>query len=164
MIEIINDDIFNSNCDYIMHQCNALGVMGAGIAYVIKKDISTADFNKYVKLCEIPYPLIKGDYLVFKSISSKRKYINLISQEKYGNNKNICYTDYVAFRNGIRNILHNGYKHQIRKGSSIAIPYKIGCGLANGDWNIILNILEEEYKNMPACNKYILKIYKKDNL
>ena len=40
----IKDNIFNTTVKYIMHQVNAQGVMGAGIAKAIKDDISYKDF------------------------------------------------------------------------------------------------------------------------
>lgn len=46
----------------------------------------------------------------------------------------------------------NYYKGDLVKSSCniichqvIGFPYKIGCGLAGGDWNIISQILEEEF-------------------
>lgn len=37
---------------------------------------------------------------------------------------------------------------------SIAIPYGIGCGIANGDWNIVYKIIEEVF------NDYDVTLYK----
>lgn len=31
------------------------------------------------------------------------------------------------------------------KNLKIAIPYGIGCGIANGDWNIVYKIIEEVF-------------------
>ena len=30
---------------------------------------------------------------------------------------------------------------------SVAIPYGIGCGIANGDWNIVYKIIEEVFSD-----------------
>jgi len=37
---------------------------------------------------------------------------------------------------------------------SIAIPYKIGCGIANGDWDIVRKIIEKVF------NDYEVTLYR----
>ena len=39
----------------------------------------------------------------------------------------------------------------------MAIPYKIGCGLANGDWNIVSKIIEETFKEDVKLTVYRLE-------
>lgn len=34
-------------------------------------------------------------------------------------------------------------------GKRVALPYKFGCGLAGGDWDIIFSIIKKEFCN---CN------------
>ena len=48
------------------------------------------------------------------------------------------------------------YEYKFKKETlTIGFPYKIGCGLAGGDWNIVYNIIEEEFSG-----NYNVKIYK----
>lgn len=52
------------------------------------------------------------------------------------------YTDYVALTKAfdeIRNKYHN---------KSLAFPYGFGCGLANGDWNIVENMINTYFADM----------------
>ena len=49
-------------------------------------------------------------------------------------------TDYNAFRSCCEELRTVALKHQI-----IGFPYKIGCGLAGGDWNIVESIINEVF-------------------
>lgn len=52
-------------------------------------------------------------------------------------------TDYYNMEYALKNIKcfakNNNY--------SIAMPYGIGCGIANGDWNKVYKIIEEVFKD-----------------
>ena len=153
-LTVYNRDILTSNESYILHQVNALGVMGAGIAKEIKKDISDSDFQKYRK-----YVLEKykgkdalGRVLLFKSINySNRFYFNLIAQENVGTSQR--QTDYDALKNCFLRIAKYCVKNKIK---AIAIPYKMSCGLAGGDWNIVSLMIEDIL--LPVTNIHIYKI------
>lgn len=59
-------------------------------------------------------------------------------------------TDYEAMRKALTEIKEYAKKFKL----SIAIPYGIGCGIANGDWNIVYKIIEEVF------NDYDVTLYK----
>ena len=90
-----------------------------------------------------------GDYLAVWNEDHSHLVVNIFGQDNFGRNK--VYTDYKALENGFdkfikdyRNSLNIMPEVQI----PIAIPYKIGCGLAGGDWgsvSTILDILEIKY-------------------
>ena len=61
---------------------------------------------------------------------------NLFAQDMYGYNGK-CYTNYTAFQSCLLKL-----KSEIPSGSTIAMPYKIGCGLGGGDWAVILKMIE----------------------
>lgn len=149
MIEIINGNIFNGNDDIICHQVNTHGVMGAGIALQIKEKFPEVfaayeekcrDFSKYdinplgnVLFCFTKYfhPLIA----------------NLFSQIGMS-------TEYDALEKCLK-IVYDYCK--INK-TSVAIPYKIGCGIAKGDWNKVYGIIEKIFdKNDVKCRIYKLE-------
>ena len=136
-ITFVDGDIFLTDAPFVMHQVNAQGVMGAGIAKKVKEDISEKDFLIYKKGCEL------GKVIVAFSISHpKRKYLNVVGQKYYGRNPNVVYTDYDALKKGLGWISKN-----LEPNTKIAIPYKMGAGLANGDWNIIFNLIKTYLKN-----------------
>lgn len=59
-------------------------------------------------------------------------------------------TDYEAMRHALDYIKRWASNNNL----SIAIPYKIGCGIANGDWNKVFKIIEEVF------NDYDVTLYK----
>ena len=133
----IDGDIFSTDAPFVMHQVNAQGVMGAGIAKRVREDISEKDFLLYKNNCKL------GEVIITPSIShSERKYLNVVGQEQYGRNPNVVYTNYDALKKAFEWI-----SKEIKPNTKIAIPYKMGAGLANGDWDIILELIKTYLKN-----------------
>ena len=138
------------NCEEhtIVHGCNSLGVMGAGVALAIRK----------------AYPEVYEDYKDFEgscgleledciTTQTKRngkpfRIISAITQKACGSDANTVYVSYDAIQSVFRKLNNDLPKIGI---VSIAFP-KIGAGLANGDWSIIEAIIEEECTNIsPVC-------------
>ena len=46
-------------------------------------------------------------------------------------------------------------KKMIDEKLSVAIPYGIGCGIANGDWNIVYKIIEKVFQE---CDVTLYKL------
>ena len=150
MIEYIEGSIFDTDCDIIIHQVNCKSRMGSGIAYEIRKRYPKA-YTSYKKYCDRLgnkllgkiQPVDCGDIII----------INMFGQDNYGRDKAL-YTDYDAFEECMKKTLI-----YCEVGNySIAIPYRIGCRLAGGDWNIVKKIIENKFKKSDV----ICKIYKKD--
>ena len=147
-INIVNGNIFDTHCNIICHQENCQGVMGHGIAKQVKEKYKGV-FNEYKRYCDahadnreamlgealivdVDYGAAVLDWLVNK----ERKYIaNIFGQLTYGTGLR---TDYKALVLGLEVVANFAKEHNL----SVAIPYKIGCGLAGGDWNKV-NILIE---------------------
>ena len=137
MIEIIQGNLLDSDCNVICHQCNCVGKMGAGIALEIRKRFPKA------------YEAFMDDYRTGKNILGNIGYtidskmvINMYSQNDIYP-RGIRHTDYDAFRQCCEKIKFVLSKVQDKV--RIGFPYGIGCGLAGGDWNIVSQILEEEF-------------------
>lgn len=140
MISIIKGDITNAKENIICHQVNCQGVMGSGVAKAL--------FTKY--------PQMKKDYLeyynenrefylpedflghvIFTRIAKNQHIASIFGQLNYGRCKDVVYTNYKALEDGLR------YVGKIAgDDKSIAIPYFIGCGLANGSWDIVYDIID----------------------
>lgn len=58
---------------------------------------------------------------------------NLYGQDDYG--KKGLYTDYAALEQAMTEI--RGFLDVREKHETVAFPYKIGCGSAGGDWEIV---------------------------
>lgn len=148
-------DILQSGATIICHQVNCQNVMGSGLAKQIKIQFPVV-FNEYQKFCKL-YQLPRnclGKVQLVK-INDKQFIANCFGQLNYGygvkqtDYKALkkCFSDLIKYVNGRdvvyleKSILFNP------KTTTIAIPYKIGCGLAGGDWDIVKSIIEEVFKN-----------------
>lgn len=143
------DLIIDSDVDVICHQTNCQGVMGAGIAKQIHKTYPRV-FEQYELFCKNKrsYGLspLGSCQLVYTDDTKTRIVANLFGQEYYGRDRR--QTDYNALRKALRSLSHNRFLRENKY--SLGFPYKIGCALGGGDWNIVLPILEEELKDYPG--------------
>lgn len=145
MIRIVHKDIFDSEQQILAHQVNTEGVMGAGIAKVIKEKYPGV-YSLYREEClKKTFDQLMGTIQVFEilpnnSEEKSKKIANLFAQSIERTSKYGCYTDYDALRQCF--CILNGI------GESVAVPYLIGCGLGGGDWEIVKKIIEEECKDI----------------
>jgi O-acetyl-ADP-ribose deacetylase (regulator of RNase III) len=125
-MEIVKGDALNTNADILLHQVNLQGIMGGGIAYQIAKT----------------YPNVEKEYKSYKN--KELGNVLFVKTEKYviGNCFSQKYnfdTDYEALKKCLYKVVEYMKKNNFK---SVAIPYKYGCGIANGDWNIVEKIFD----------------------
>lgn len=147
MVTVKLGNIMEATEDIICQQVNCQGVMGTGLAKQIR-DKYTQVYTEYKKLCD-NYKnsrALMGKTLMVKVFcfrQGKFKYIaNLFGQYYYGRDK--VYTDYNALRKAFICIR----KIAISEGKSVAIPYGIGCGCAGGNWDNVLELIEDEFNDI----------------
>jgi O-acetyl-ADP-ribose deacetylase (regulator of RNase III) len=144
--KVIKGDIFDPKLDkivrVIVHGCNAQGVMGSGIAKIIR-DKYPEVYEDY-KAHEAEHGLNLGDVL-YTIINDNLVVCSAITQKFYGRDPNITYVDYLAVANSLNEIA----KHAKGLDLEIHLPY-IGGGLANGSRKKLLNIFEESLKGCEA--------------
>lgn len=144
MLKIINGDLLKSTEDIIIHQCNAQGVMGSGVA----KQIATLypeveeEYKEFISNCSKTNrnPLGTSCYVMVKNkYSNKEQCVaNIIGQFNYGRDGR-RYTDYRALFTGILDALRLAENNN----ANVALPYKIGCFRGGGDWdNIVYPFLQ----------------------
>jgi O-acetyl-ADP-ribose deacetylase (regulator of RNase III) len=133
-IDYVHGDIFTTNCEYLIHGCNSRGLMGAGVAKMIKQKYPKA-YQDYLDIYN-NNGLILGDFYSSEQPDGKI-IINAITQKDVGTDK--IQVSYWAIANIFRNLNNLGMK-------KVALP-KIGSGLAGGDWKVISAIIENESKN-----------------
>lgn len=123
-------DILLADDNIIVHQVNNLGIMGAGLALQIR--------NKYPKVFEAykNTEQIIGKLHLCK-IDTDKYICNMFSQNGISRSKRT--TDYDAMEGCIARLV----KYAKDKGYTIAMPYKIGCGLAGGDWEKVKAIIDK---------------------
>ena len=133
----------------IVHGCNAQGVMGSGIANLLHAKYPQV-YNDYIYRHH-SIGLKLGD-VIFTKLTHRLHVASVITQEYYGRDHDTVYVNYDAVRNGFA--LVNRYSKMFHL--EIKHPL-IGAGLANGDWNIIKKIIDEE------CNKETTLFVYKEN-
>lgn len=131
-VNIIKGDLLESEARYIAHGCNAMGVMGSGVALAIKNKWPEG-VQSYFDAEELPM----GEIFVSET-NDAPAIINAITQRRAGADGR-RYVSYDAVDKAMR----RAAQYARRQGhNSIAIP-KIGAGLGGGDWNVIAAILEK---------------------
>lgn len=125
----------------IAHGCNAQGRMNSGFAKELRQRYPANHLDYHLAFCDEGLEL--GDVVYCEKYS--RIIANMITQEFYGRDKAITYVDYHAVETGMRQVCAKAQSMEL----SLHFPF-IGAGLANGDPEILLNILTETTKNVDA--------------
>ena len=136
--KIINGDLFaNVDRGLIVHGCNAQGVMGSGVAAIVRGRWPEA-YDRYI--AQNPHYIL-GEVIPVK-VTDRLIVVNAITQEFFGTDKR--HADYDAIRQAMKGTLHlAGFFEPIIGCSDIHMPL-IGGGLAGGDKDIIIAIMKEE--------------------
>ena len=139
MVEEINGNIIElfkeGQFDVIAHGCNAFCTMGAGLALQIKREFPEAH--------DVDCQTYSGDETKMGTFSEVDidglgKILNLYTQYHWkGKGSKI---DYGAVRCCMK-LIKEKYS-----GLKIALP-QIGAGLAGGDWDSIMEIIEDELRD-----------------
>ena len=149
MIQYYKEDLFTTTAPIIVHGCNAKGVMGSGIAKLIKEKYPKA-FEDYQKFCSCRYQ----EELIGRIIPSVQPngtiIINAITQMNYGTDgrKYVSYDavdqclDRVASDLMFKDLLGRYKKER----TTIAMP-KIGAGLGGGEWTVIEAIIAHRLRD-----------------
>lgn len=122
-----------SDTKIICHQVNTYGVMGAGIAAEVK-DRFPEVFTEYNAFCAVnEQDKLLGDVLLSPIFGGF--IANCFSQ--HGMN-----THYEAFDHCMQMVKEFSEEHDNAK---IAIPYKMGCGIAGGNWETVEQIIHNVF-------------------
>lgn len=136
-IKYIKGNLFATDIEHIVHGCNAQGVMGSGVARIVRDDYP-AVYNFYVEQYN-KYGLKLGDVQFVHD--NGKTIVNAITQHLYGKPAEPTrFVDYDAVADCIKTV------NQVLKLSGytdVALPM-IGAGLGGGDWRVIEQIIERE--------------------
>lgn len=154
-IEYRTGDLFKTDIMTIMHGCNAKGIMGSGVAKLIRDKYPEA-YNQYFKIGhEFGYRM--GEIIIascgdkINDSDNFKLIVNAITQERFGNDT-IRYVSYDAIADAMNAVNKMYNTHQI---TEVAMP-QIGAGLGGGNWNVIASIIESEL----TLVKPVVYIYK----
>ena len=131
-IQIVNGDILNVSDSIICQQVNCRGVMGAGLAKQIRDKYPTVypDYKRYASTDSL------GTCL-FVPVADGNIVANLFGQLDYG--RGIRYTQYAALEQCLRRVAEVSRE----RCKPVAIPFNLGCGLAGGDWTVVLSLIKQ---------------------
>lgn len=133
----INGNLFDSKADVLCHQVNTYGVMGAGIAAEVKKRFPDV-YTTYRELCKtFDAESLHGEALILPADNRKGQYIaNLFGQTDWG-------TNYKSLEAALRKVA--AWMDENEK-KTVAVPYKMSCGLAGGNWDIVRGIISSVFE------------------
>ena len=138
-------DLLESDCDMKCHQVNCKGKMGAGIALKIRNKYPYV-YDRYRDLCNTDRNLLGEVQFLYVDDCIV---VNMFAQYGYG--RYGVHTDYNAFEKCVSAIKLYAEKYNY----SVGFPYKIGCGLAGGDWETVLKIIKKYFENSKVLCKII---------
>lgn len=132
---IDGDLVENADIGIFCHQTNCFGKMGAGIArQIAAKYRAVAEKDR--EYCRTGNVL--GTILCVPT-GDGRTCVNMYAQYGYGTDQR--QTDYFAFDCCLQEL--EKYLQTVPESTGIGFPDHIGCGLAGGDWDTVLPMLEQ---------------------
>lgn len=143
-IKYVKGDLLTTDIKNILHGCNSRGVMGSGVAKLIREKYPAA-YTDY-KLKYDSYGLDLG-FVVISVQDDGEVIYNAITQKDYGRDSSKVYVSYWAIAEVFRKIDNLDI-------GEIAMPM-IGAGLANGDWNVISAIIENTLTRVQPVVYYL---------
>ena len=155
MITTVQGSVLENLPDYsvIVHQCNAKGWMGAGLAQKIAKKWPEC-FQLYHSHCKWfvdghEHELM-GTWVPYR-VSDKLIICNAIAQATVGRHQQ--QTDYDAWHQLCRKLEQQTRTNNKRTGQNwtIHMPDKIGCGLGGGDYDTMHAIFEQYFGESPVA-------------
>ncbi len=138
-IEYRKGNLFETDILHIVHGCNAQGVMGSGVAKIVKEQYFDAykfyaeQYDEHgLKLGDVQFVPANGKVIV-----------NAITQENFGRT-GAKFVDYNAVANCMKTI---NTVLKLSGETHVAMP-QIGAGLGGGDWTVIASIIESELQDV----------------
>lgn len=157
----VEGDILAADEDYIVQQCCCTAVRGAGLSKAIATRFP--DANPYANR----RPIKKGGNTALPEdrttpgtalILGKRKIACLFAQYAQGKPGTNEVPDSATDRLNYFEQALNDLISKIPESSSLAIPYKIGCGLAGGDWSAYKRVLRKMAAAHPTLTFVIYQL------
>lgn len=149
-MKIIEQDILSVKSGIICHQVNCQGVMGTGIALSIKQKWLEVYKQYRDKLLMPRYKNLGRAQII--SIGQNLYCCNLFGQFDFG--RDYRRTEYGSIYTALKTLqsyLKKSEKFQEYEANYLPLyfPYKMSCNNAGGDWNLIMEMLDELF---PDCN------------
>lgn len=117
-----------------------MGVMGSGVARQIRTRWPCV-YEEYVGICSAIQSGALLGYTQMIEVEDGRHICNLFGQLQYGSDGK-AYTKLSALRKACQHLAKSA-----NAGDTIAMPYRIGCGLGGGDWGEVMDMLTDVFKD-----------------
>ena len=139
MITTINKDILTVDKGVICHFCNCLGAFGGLAGAIGRKWPSVKEsYLKSIRDNENKTHNLLGTIDITRVDALPFYVVNAFTQYDFGPGRK---TEYSAVKSALKSL------RQHASGLDIYLPYKVGCGLGGGDWEIVLKIINEVFEN-----------------
>ncbi len=147
-MKTIEKDILTVEDGFILHQVNAQGVMGSGVAKGIR-DKWHRVYDEYKKKCHHiteycgAWALMGHAQIV--EVSPSLSVVNLFAQYDYRKNPfdNQQYTEYGSFAYALKDFVNKSSWSFLDHEREVYLPYKIGSDRGGADFSIISEIVKE---------------------
>ena len=130
----------------IVQGCNSHGVMGSGLAKEVKARFPGAFrvyVEEYAKVTNAGLPGLPLGSFTAHWVTPTKVIINAITQQDYGRDSSRVYVDYEALGLAFYDIARmDANIRTVGLMYGIHFP-KIGCGLANGDWDTVTGLIDK---------------------
>jgi len=165
---VVIRNILDNKRGIIGHQVNCIGVMGGGLALQIRRMYPYA-YEQYhqfyesgdLKLGVVLTVAVENDLCIanmaaqdgitdFKKILNKMVEDNVVIDLDSGVSvfaQSGVATDYDALTKCLRTVAELSRKLDL----PLYLPFRLGCGLAGGDWKIVRKLIEENAPEATIC-------------
>ena len=146
LMKVVNRDITTITEGIIAHQVNCTNHIGSGVAkaLIAKWPIVKSSYHAW---CDIYTMEDRLKTIQLIDVAENIYVANCFSQFDKGYDGKL-YTDYTAIETCFKTL------NQMNKTvfmTQIYIPFNYGCGLGNGDWNIVSEIIDTHCPGVIAC-------------
>ena len=141
-IKYVHGDLMKAQEEFIIHGCNAQGVMGSGVAKLLR-DADENVFTEYRKVYDAQ-GLKVGDVIWVPRTKLGKTVVNAVTQEFYGREPGVVYVSYEGLAEAMRKIDEHAKSIKSFEWTKVAMALPlIGAGLAQGKWSLISEIIEQ---------------------
>lgn len=167
-IEYKQGNILDSKNTFIIQQCNCITLTAKGLAQQIEEKFPVVDVYRRRKHSTLG--TIKdtpGTFRLYENVSGTNDGVDsvhivcLFGQYYPGQSKgsNDSYEKRIQwFKTALWSFgNHLKTKHLLNNKVCVAFPFRIGCGLAGGDWNVYENVIREfaiQFQHILTCKIY----------
>jgi hypothetical protein len=152
-MKIIQQDLLTVTDGIIFHQVNCLGIMGGGIAYALARKFPNLE-RDYREICKLAANPLLGKVFLWRA-SDSLCIANIFGQEGISRNRRM--TSYDATCNAFEQIKDTSqWSSQSNHvfdyyADRFFFPYKMGCGLGGGNWDIYSAIIDHYFPDAIVC-------------